>query len=39
VATQGFDDVADWYNPHPQEHAGQVAFIKAYVKLLRDLAL
>jgi hypothetical protein len=39
VAGQGFDAVADWYNPDPPEHAPQIALIEAYVALLRSLSL
>jgi hypothetical protein len=39
VADRSFHSVADWYNPDPREHAPQLAFIKAYVALLRRLSL
>jgi hypothetical protein len=39
VAGQGFDAVADWYNPDPPEHSPQIALIEAYVSLLRSLSL
>jgi hypothetical protein len=39
VVGQGFDAVADWYNPDPPEHSPQLALIEAYVALLRGVSL